>query len=212
MVNQKRAGKQTAKSAEQTKSRIVDAAAMLFACNGFDGTSLRDIATSADLSHGIIRHHFGSKMEIWLAITESAFASYTNEMLPVIANAYQSEEAINAFVKVVRSFIRISMKKPMLVNLVAREGGFDTPRSDFIKKRFDILHQQISVLFDRAKKESPILEKHTNDSFFLFLMSLVIFPVTLPIVVNSIPLADCHDIKQNELRERLIMSTLLGVD
>jgi AcrR family transcriptional regulator len=212
MENQKRAGRQTAESAKLSKGAIMEAAAALFASKGFDATSLRNIASQAGLSHGIIRHHFGSKLEIWLAIAESAFSRYSSEMLPVISEASQSENAFNAFVKVVRSFIRISMEQPELVNLLVREGGIETSRSNFIKQRFDLLHQQIAVLFNKAKKESAVLAKHSNDSFFLFLMSLVVFPVTLPIFVNTIPLADYQDNQQNELRERLIMNTLLGVD
>lgn len=212
MATQKRTGRQTAESAEQSKVAIMEAAATLFTSQGFDATSLRNIASQAGLSHGIIRHHFGSKLEIWVAIAESAFARYADEMLPVISEAFRSDDAFSAFAKVVRSFIRISMHKPELVNLLVREGGVETSRSEFIKQRFDLLHEQIAVLFDNAKKESAVLAKHTNDSFFLFLMSLVVFPVTLPILVSTIPLADYHDKQQNELRERLIMNTLLGVD
>ena len=123
MAKEKRTGKQTAEVAEKTKRNIMDAAAMLFAANGFNGTSLREIAAAADLSHGIIRHHFGSKLEIWQAIAESAFERYTKEMVPIVMEASQSDAPYDAFVGVVKSFIRNSLEQPELICLMVKEGG-----------------------------------------------------------------------------------------
>jgi AcrR family transcriptional regulator len=43
------------------RARIRDAALALFAEHGVERTTLRDIARSAGLSAGLVRHHFGSK-------------------------------------------------------------------------------------------------------------------------------------------------------
>lgn len=43
------------------RARIRDAAIALFAERGFAGASLRDIAEAAQVSAGLVRHHFGSK-------------------------------------------------------------------------------------------------------------------------------------------------------
>jgi AcrR family transcriptional regulator len=44
-----------------TKVKILDAAEKLFGMNGFDGTSLRDITTAADVNLAAINYHFQSK-------------------------------------------------------------------------------------------------------------------------------------------------------
>src|ERR1044071_4696405 len=44
-----------------TKTRILDAAEKLFGMNGFDGTSLREITTEADVNLAAINYHFQSK-------------------------------------------------------------------------------------------------------------------------------------------------------
>ena len=44
-----------------TKSKILDAAEKLFGMNGFEGTSLRDITTEADVNLAAINYHFQSK-------------------------------------------------------------------------------------------------------------------------------------------------------
>ncbi len=43
------------------KDRILICAMRLFAENGFDGVTTRDIAAEADVSVGLINHHYGSK-------------------------------------------------------------------------------------------------------------------------------------------------------
>lgn len=43
------------------KQRLVRVAMQLFAEKGFDGVTVRDIAAAADVSVGLINHHFGSK-------------------------------------------------------------------------------------------------------------------------------------------------------
>ena len=43
------------------KTRLIKVAMQLFAEKGFDGITVRDIAAAADVSVGLINHHFGSK-------------------------------------------------------------------------------------------------------------------------------------------------------
>ena len=53
-----------------TTARIRDAAITEFAANGVDGTSIRTIAATADVSPGLVIHHFGSKDELRVACDE----------------------------------------------------------------------------------------------------------------------------------------------
>ena len=46
---------------KDTKGRILDTAEKLFGMNGFDGTSLRDITSAAEVNLAAINYHFQSK-------------------------------------------------------------------------------------------------------------------------------------------------------
>ncbi|MEM9263013.1 MAG: TetR/AcrR family transcriptional regulator [Pseudomonadota bacterium] len=48
------------------KEKLIDTATRLFAERGRDRVSLRDIATEAGATHGSIRHHFGTKENLYL--------------------------------------------------------------------------------------------------------------------------------------------------
>jgi AcrR family transcriptional regulator len=54
-------------TAEETRARLLLAAADVFARRGFDGTRVADIAGAADVSSGALYAHFGSKAELLVA-------------------------------------------------------------------------------------------------------------------------------------------------
>src|SRR5438105_1656564 len=59
--------KPTTAKAEETRERIVDAALELFREKGFDETTMRDIAASADVATGAAYYYFRSKEELVMA-------------------------------------------------------------------------------------------------------------------------------------------------
>ena len=59
------------------RARIRDAAISLFAERGVDGATVRDIAQEADVSSGLLRHHFGSKEGLRDACDEYALNELT---------------------------------------------------------------------------------------------------------------------------------------
>lgn len=59
-----------------TRARIRDAAIGCFARGGFTGTTLRQIATEADVSAALILHHFGSKEGLREACDAFVVASF----------------------------------------------------------------------------------------------------------------------------------------
>ena len=58
------------------KSEIADAATFLFAKNGYDSTTLDDIAAKSEFGKGTIYNYFNSKEEIYDYIIEDIFSSH----------------------------------------------------------------------------------------------------------------------------------------
>lgn len=67
---------------EQTQSRIMEAAYVLFMSQGYHGTSMRQIAQRAGLTVGGVYAHFASKEEIWKAVLFERHPYHT--ILPVL--------------------------------------------------------------------------------------------------------------------------------
>ena len=59
-----------------SKDRIIDVAVDLFSKRGFKGTSIRDIASAAEISIPNIYHYFGNKEGLLLAIYSGLRKTY----------------------------------------------------------------------------------------------------------------------------------------
>ena len=66
---------------------IIDAAAELFSSQGYDGTSIRDIAARVGLLPGSIYHHFPSKEEIYVAVHRAGFRHVLERIRAAIAGS-----------------------------------------------------------------------------------------------------------------------------
>lgn len=53
---------------DQTKERILAAAEPLFARSGFDGVSMRDVGTAAEVPFALITYHFETKLGLYRAV------------------------------------------------------------------------------------------------------------------------------------------------
>ncbi len=73
---------------EPTERRrlILDAAARLFAAEGYDRTSIRDIARNVGLLPGSVYHYFSSKRELFLAVHREGF-EHTLEQVKAAARS-----------------------------------------------------------------------------------------------------------------------------
>lgn len=68
-----------------TKNKILDAAEDLFATHGFNGTSLREITSKAEVNLAAVNYHFGSKKELIKAL----MSRYMDELSPRLEAALQ---------------------------------------------------------------------------------------------------------------------------
>lgn len=101
-------GKRTAAEAQQTKMEILVCAAKLFCDHGFDHVSIRTIGEKAGVTHGLVRHYFGNKDQIWIEITEGIrhfMTLYVNRLdqsisktIPVNQQLYDLSMKLMAFV------------------------------------------------------------------------------------------------------------------
>src|SRR6059058_1578092 len=67
------------------KTHIIESAMELFAEKGFEGTSIRDLATKADVNVAMVNYYFGSKEKLFECMLQHK-AAYTKDILEEIAN------------------------------------------------------------------------------------------------------------------------------
>ncbi len=71
-----RGAERAAPSSDGGRERLIAVAERLFAERGYDGITIRDISSAADVSVGLIHHHFGSKDGLRKAVDEACMAQF----------------------------------------------------------------------------------------------------------------------------------------
>jgi TetR/AcrR family transcriptional regulator len=66
----------SAKQPEVVRERVLRSAEVLFSRHGFEGVSLRDIASDSGISMGLIQYHFKTKEGLYEAVREAAMRAY----------------------------------------------------------------------------------------------------------------------------------------
>lgn len=78
---------------------IINAAQKLFAINGFDGTSVRDIANEASVNVAMISYYFGSKEKLMEAVFEQKSNDTRIKVENLLANTVMSNlEKVNVLI------------------------------------------------------------------------------------------------------------------
>jgi AcrR family transcriptional regulator len=132
-------------TAEQTRDRLLQAAADVFARRGYDGTRVADIAAAAGMSNGALYAHFGSKAELLLA----ALRTHGRRLLADLFDADPDQSVTELLLVVARSLPhrRDPCGNLVVEGLVAarRDEGVAGPMRDYIGERADWLADLMRV-------------------------------------------------------------------
>lgn len=181
-------GKKSAADAARTKRKVVLSAAHLFARKGFAGTSVRDVAARAGVTHGLIRHHFGTKEDLWRGVVDFHIAEIESLHQPFLDRQEETDPLLllKAFAT---NFIEACSARPDFTCLLASEGMQAGPRLDYVYERMLPIHRAIEPVF-LAARSNGALDHFDPDSFFVFLLSLGAFPVAFADFANRFSAVD----------------------
>lgn len=109
---------------------LLDAALLSFGENGYDGTSVREIARRLAVSHNLIPQRFGSKERLWYAAVDHGFGRLRNDLTRE-AQTLGSDELL-ILRGLIRSFIEINAAHPSLLQVINQEASQPGPRLDYL--------------------------------------------------------------------------------
>src|SRR5919204_3848463 len=85
-----------AEQQEQTRTRIIESAAQVFARRGFGRGSLEEIAESAGYSKGAVYSNFAGKDELFLAVLDARFERRARLLADVVLDGERLEDSYRA--------------------------------------------------------------------------------------------------------------------
>jgi AcrR family transcriptional regulator len=109
------------------RERLIEAARLLFAAEGFDATSVRDITARAHANLGAITYHFGSKEALYHAVIERFAVPIADRIAAISTETGPPLERLGT---AVRAFLDHIWRHPEMPRLILREMASDRPLPD----------------------------------------------------------------------------------
>lgn len=130
------------------KDRILEVATKLFSEQGYEKTSINDICIKANVSKGLIYHHFKSKENI----IKKIYSSATKEMLSMNkelnSNIEPSLQLVNLIDVIFTQLENDKLFFQLNLNLMFQPSTRKLLKKQ-IKERADILFDSVKKIFDR---------------------------------------------------------------
>jgi AcrR family transcriptional regulator len=104
-------------SGPETRDRILEEGARLFAEKGFTPTTVRDIATAADVNLAMIHYYFGNKEGLYRAIFEENIAAVKR----ILADAMSEGTGRERLERFVRAYAHFICTHPHFARIIQQE-------------------------------------------------------------------------------------------
>jgi TetR/AcrR family transcriptional regulator len=120
---------------EVTRAGILQSALEHFARFGFEGASIRNIAAQTGVTHGMIRHVYGTKEVLWHEAITFLFRRLDSEVnLDAEVQAGLSDREL--FTTYVHRYVRYCAKHPEHARIMIQQSSLDGPQIEWATKRF----------------------------------------------------------------------------
>lgn len=121
----------TARSVEETREAILQAALTLFSERGFEGAAMRDIAAAASVEHSLVRYHFTDKASLWRAAL-SHLIDHMNAAMAETWRATRGQPAVDRFKRFIRDYVRYCARHPEHARIMVQEAVGENDRVAWI--------------------------------------------------------------------------------
>ncbi len=161
----------------EVKDRILDVSRKLFVEKGYTGTSIRDIATEAEVNVAMVNYYFKSKHDLFEMIFEESVNILINKIFGIIRSDLPFYDLLNTWVDSYYDMLSKNSQLPIFVlNEIHQNPGH---LLEFINRRnpsmlFGVLQNRINKEIEKGTiKEIPVM------NLLLSILSLSIFPFVL---------------------------------
>jgi AcrR family transcriptional regulator len=138
-----------------TAVRIVEAAAQLFAHNGFKGTTTREIAQLASLNEATLFRYFPRKPELFWAAVESHVARV--KLARDTQTSLASDDAPAIVVPLLVSFLLDNLNHQPQLRRLLHVAAFELPESDkMIREHLGPIFDMVCAYFKRCAEKGTM--------------------------------------------------------
>ena len=187
-MGKRRLGKQTKEESEKTKQKIIEAALEAFAREGFFNAKLRDIARVAGTTHSLIRHHFGSKDDLWKAVVDYGLTLSEQRLKEIIASQDHGNP-VDLLKITIKSHVLFFAKNPALSRILLHNNSRSSPHIDYILEKQKGVLEIVEPVFKKVQALG-YFNGFDHDSFSIYMRALSETPIATSDMTNKLLKSD----------------------
>jgi len=142
---------------EQTRQKIIQEAARLFARKGFYGTSISDLAKATDLTKGAFYHHFENKEALFFAVIDMVRSTWHNA---VARDMLKAKDALPRLGILIDNHVRLTTENEtlclVLSTLVEEMDGVNPTYMSALQDVYSDLARLITRIIQKGQKAKRI--------------------------------------------------------
>jgi len=142
---------------EQTKERIVMAAARLFSRKGYSATSIADISHAVGATKGALYHHFESKEAIFFAVVEQIRSAWRNAVARQVVSTRDSLERLEILLDRQAKFLEANETFCLVLNgLMSEMEGVNADFLGVLQEVYAELARFVEQILVHGQKDGQI--------------------------------------------------------
>jgi AcrR family transcriptional regulator len=189
-----------------TRDSIVEVSKVLFAEQGYRGTTVRDISEKANVALSSISYHFNGKEGILLEIISRITDEISNELFSSLDGEISTLSELETRLKIfLNDLILTGIKNWETVKILLTE-SYELSKFEDVSSLSGYSLYQLIAFFRKAKKNKLINKKFKEEFLADHMMALVMDQI---LQWKSKTTQESFDISKKNVREKWIESTIV---
>lgn len=152
---------------KEVRDRILLAAKQLFAINGYEGTTVRQICSKANVSLALVSYHFGGKEHVFYEVFQPIRQLFANMN-------YDLSDSLGALKSFCRQFVLFRNNESDLIGILQQELVMNSPRLELLKDVFLPSWEQLCLILQECKN-NKIIDFPSVDAAVNFIMGTLMY-------------------------------------
>lgn len=184
------------------KTRILMSAKKLFAKQGFEGTTVRQICEDASVNIALVSYHFGGKDKVFTAIFEQLFPGYDLEQYKE-----QMTDPVKGLAFAVKEIISFTLIDKELSDIVQQELTMRTHRKEIVLSFLRPVWGLVKQLLDLGKAQGKFRFESSEETL------LMVMGVCLShkLMINYEPLLGFKDADPEHISRQAVQFIFRGL-
>jgi TetR/AcrR family transcriptional regulator len=199
-------------SAEDTRERLIRAAAQLFAEKGYEGASVKELASVAGVNVSLVSYHFGGKEGLFKAALEQFGKEGLGAAERILTPPASAEELQIRLKLFIEEAYRIQLSQPQLCRIRHRECDLQSPIAlDIFKNTFHRVFEKLAGFVESARKKGLLKEDLNAQIATIQLFGALVHPIRMaPIAKETLGVSIYDAPFREQVIEHLVTLFLRG--